>query len=313
MGRRKFQLGRTPKGCRIQPEGRRPVGRPLKKRRSFGDTIPSTSEPSVDLPAPLEHCEDNESHFTSSSEPMTWFQVLLSGIQLPSDRWVIQDNNNDRIAICKLSDHLSEATQSLMVTHCLIVKSDLCWTLTVHGLQISTDKCSVLSLSPTRVCTSSLQALISLLDSCVVCLGHPDEHFIQMAESKKGVLMSHDRKHVIARVYDFASLEMGNELFLKTVRVSTCEMLVISGKCGACVQYRDSLRKMHHRWTANQDKSPSHRLSTSSRANIRWLSTPEKAQRYSQLRNRLDACCKEVDRWVCARPYRLQLQGVAIM
>ena len=135
MGRRKFRLGRTPKGCRIQPEGRRPVGRPLKKRRSFGDTIPSTSEPSVDLPAPLEHCEDNEGHFTSSSEPMTWFQVLLSGIQLPSDRWVIQDNNNDRIAICKLSDHLSEATQSLMVTHCLIVKSvdfDCSWSADKH-------------------------------------------------------------------------------------------------------------------------------------------------------------------------------------
>ena len=34
-----------------------------------------------------------------------------------------------------------------------------------------------------------------------------------MAESKKGVLLSHDRKHVTSRVDDFASIEMGNELF----------------------------------------------------------------------------------------------------
>ena len=58
-----------------------------------------------------------------------------------------------------------------------------------------------------------------------------------MAESKKGVLLSHDRKHVTSRVDDFASIEMGNELFLKTVRVSTCEILVSSGKCRVCVQY----------------------------------------------------------------------------
>ena len=87
----------------------------------------------MELPAPLEHCEDNEGPFTSSSEPMTWFQVLLSGIKLPISQWVIQDNNNDRIAICKLSDHLSEATQCLRVTHCLIVECDLCWTLTGHA------------------------------------------------------------------------------------------------------------------------------------------------------------------------------------
>ena len=40
--------------------------------------------------------------------------------------------------------------------------------------------------------------------------------------------------------------------------------------------------------------SPSHRQSTRSKINVRWLNTPERTERYSQLRTRLDTKLKQV-------------------
>ena len=77
----------------------------------------------------------------------------------------------------------------------------------------------------------SLQSLVSLLDKCSVCPGHPDAHFILMAESKKGKLMSKDRRNVVARVDDFTPVTLNGEQYAKTIRVSTCELLVCGSKC----------------------------------------------------------------------------------
>ena len=82
----------------------------------------------------------------------------------------------------------------------------------------------------------------------------------------------------------------------KTVRVSACEMLITGTKCSSCVAYRDSLRSMYHRWTKQKSLSSTKRQSTRSRTNLRWLTTPEKTKRYSQLRSRLDTKSKEVKR-----------------
>ena len=69
--------------------------------------------------------------------------------------------------------------------------------------------------------------------------------------------------------------------------------LIAGHKCPSCVSYRDSLRRIYHRWL--KQKSPSQQ-SSKSKVNIRWLNTPEKSSRYSQLRTRLDAKSKEVKR-----------------
>jgi hypothetical protein len=116
-----------------------------------------------------------------------------------------------------------------------------------------------------------------------------------MTEARKGVLMSKDRKSVTATVDDFSPVFEKGVWYEKTVRVSTCEMLVTGVKCSMCISYRNSIRSIYHRWM-KQRRSPSHRQSTKSRTNIRWLTTPEKLNRYSRLRSRLDVKHKEVKR-----------------
>ena len=95
-------------------------------------------------------------------------------------------------------------------------------------------------------------------------------------------------------MHNFLPVFVNGEEHAKTVRVSTCEMLINGNRCSFCVAYRDSLRSRFHHWLS---LSPSKRQSTRSRTNLRWLNTPEKAKHCSQLRSRLDAKSKEV-KWL---------------
>ena len=76
---------------------------------------------------------------------------------------------------------------------------------------MNTQKCSVLSSVPKKLSGGSLQSLISLLDKCSVCPGHPDAQFILMAKSKKGKLMSRDRQTVVTKVDDFSPVVLNGE------------------------------------------------------------------------------------------------------
>ena len=105
----------------------------------------------------------------------------------------------------------------------------------MHGSQVDTQRCSALSSVPMKMCSKSLQSLVSLLDKCIICPGHPDAQFIRMAESKKRKLMSRDRKNVVGRVDDFSPVTLNGEQYAKTIRVSTCELLVCGSKCASCV------------------------------------------------------------------------------
>ena len=145
---------------------------------------------------------------------------------------------------------------------------------------------------PTTLCANSLQSLILLLDQWSVCPGHPDAQFIRMVEAKKGKLMSKDGKSIVARIDDFSTVYLNGDEYSKTVRASTCEMLVNGSKCPSCVSYQESLRRIYNRWL--KKKSPSQQ--SRSKTNIHWLNTPEKSNRYSHLRTRLDAKSKDVKR-----------------
>ena len=189
---------------------------------------------------------------------------VLGDINLPSSQWIVQGQDRDYIAVCKVSDQPCLSTQSIVVTHCIIIKDDMSWSLSVHGSNVNVQKCGVLSNMPRKMCSSSLQQLVSLLDICTVCPGHPDQKFIQMVESKKGRLMAKNGLDVVTRVDGFSPVTLNGERYNKTIRISTFEMLVHGGKCVSCVSYRDSLRPIYHRWKKQKSLSPSHRQSTES-------------------------------------------------
>lgn len=217
----------------------------------------------------------------------TLLQSVVSKVRLPNASWINQSSAVDHVAICKVSNQPCTSRQTLVITFCIIIRNDLSWSLSVHGHQINLEQqvYGFLSNIPAVFNEESLQELLLLLDRCSVCPGNPDDQYILMVESKKGKLMSRDRKTVIASVDDF---------FEKTVRVSTCEVLVTANKCKSCVAYRNTLRSMYHRWSKKNCVSPSHRQSADSRVNLRYLTTPEKAVRYRKLRSKLDTKSRQV-------------------
>ena len=71
-----------------------------------------------------------------------------------------------------------------------------------------------------------------------------------------------------------------------TLVLFNCEVIINTAKCRHCINYRNTLRKAYHRWIARKQESPERHISTTSRANIRYLSTPERKKRFNTLKAR---------------------------
>ena len=139
--------------------------------------------------------------------PVSGLQSLITNLVLPTKHWIIKNEVTPGAAIYKLSDNSS----SLVVTHCVRIKDDLTWTLSVHGVDVCAQKCGLLLSIPKYLCQHSLVEFLNLLDRLKVCPGHPDERFVEMVEAKKGRLMSKSGKHSNATVDSFSPVFVSGE------------------------------------------------------------------------------------------------------
>ena len=281
MGR-KMLLGKIPKNfeCKRQAAKKRSRGRPKKH-----------SSPPIQ-PIPVEQ---------------TSLNVATLHKAIPSDsQWVDRSFLPDKIILCKLR---VTDDDSPLITHFIVVHSDLSWKVTIHNQQVPST-CSKLSRIPSKLIVESFKSLILLVDTCSVCPGHPDKHFVNLLESKKGKLLSKDGSKVAS--IDAIGVTLNGEAYSKTVRHSKCELLVGNGKCSACVTYRDSLRKIYHRWLTQKSLSSSRQESTSSRINFTHLNTPKKRRRYSNLRLRLENKEKQLERTRDKIDHLMKVSGVIV-
>ena len=104
---------------------------------------PSTTHP----PSPTRSCSPDE----------VCFETLTNGLVLPSQQWVIQTQNADRVGICKIS---CSSQDVMVVTHSLVVTHDLSWTLTVHGKEVDPQMCSALSGTPKTLNSYAADTLV---------------------------------------------------------------------------------------------------------------------------------------------------------
>ena len=119
-----------------------------------------------------------------------------------------------------------------MITHSVRIAGNLTSNLSVHDFQLDSLKCRLLFDIPETLDRTSLEELVKLIDKCNVCLGNPDTGYIEMVESKKGHLMSKDKKDITSAIDKFSPVCYGDKQYAKTVRVSSC---------ASCVSYRNSL------------------------------------------------------------------------
>ncbi len=204
-----------------------------------------------------------------------------------------------------------------LVTLSLTFLNDGLWTLHVFKKEVDPTKCDAIKHFPPRLSTIQVSELISALHKLVLCAGHPDDHFVSMIKAKKGKLLSVkgdvtcylDKNQVgrntckqfeplivtllllddVAPVWNTGLIffhviqtKSSGKKYLQTVRTINCNTFAI-GRCGSCVKYRANLRSIYKQWS----KSPT--PSVSSQCNERYLNTPEKKEKSSKLRSKLNA------------------------
>ncbi len=208
---------------------------------------------------------------------------LKSSVVLPSAEWSARESE-DNLHFLKIKEQ-PNPNQPVIVTHCLAVKKDFTWQVSVHGHTISSD-CSPLSAIPKHLTKKSTQELLTTLDTASVCAGHPDKHLLEFVKAKKGNVLSKSGK-VMATIDANAPIFLNGERYLETVRPLSCTVLVHGVKCSSCTAYRDTLRAMYHQW---HKKGNASRCGLSnSHTNTRYLNSPEKIQRLSEWKARAKA------------------------
>ena len=100
-------------------------------------------------------------------------------------QWVDQSTSaNDILVACKLQ-HTDG--QSVAVTRSVTVNGDLIWCIHVHSQALDPTKRNALKIFPVTITTkAALNQLLTLVDTLNICAGHPDLHFLDLANSHKG-------------------------------------------------------------------------------------------------------------------------------
>ena len=146
---------------------------------------------------------------------------LHKSIKLPGQSWSDQSPSPvTSIKLCKISSEASSSEQPLIVTHCLSVSSNLQWSVSVHDHEVKQSNCPALASVSKELTPQSLECLLTLVDSLNICIGQPDDHFVEMVSSKNNILKSQDGS-VMAIVDDYRG-----EVLTKTVRTTRCELLL---------------------------------------------------------------------------------------
>ena len=142
-----------------------------------------------------------------------------------------------------LGEHSIPSGKEGVVIQTLTIKP---WSLLVHGVEVMQLRCPAISKLPSHISSpENINGIVTLLDSLVLCSGHPDSHLVEMVTSRK-----HFEARTAAFVDSQSDYNIGSETYSTSVRTKSCSMLVStqSRKCSTCVRYRSTLRTMYNRW-----------------------------------------------------------------
>ena len=195
-----------------------------------------------------------EGNQCSSRPELSGIRVALE-VKLPNPMWHRHVHQSSNVHLSKIiSAHLSTScSQPPLITRCVKVRDNRSWVVFIHNHRLDAQNCGALSTIPQRVDSTTLLRLLNLVDSLPVCPGHPDVHFLEMAAAHKGHFWS-TTNELTAFTDSYAPVSLNGKCYPQTVRTTTCELLVHSGKCKPCKAYRGPLRAMYIRWSARKGK-----------------------------------------------------------
>lgn len=176
------------------------------------------------------------------------------------------------------------------ISHCVIVRKNLSWKVLVHGHEVDPQTAGLSGIPDRIKDVHTIEQLLSKIDHLNVCSGHPDKHFIEMVEKRKGVLMS-TSGNVAAYIDKAAPVELNGQVYNVTLHTVKCTLLTPTSKCPCCVAYCDTARSMYHRWTKPGRDRPLH---STSHVNEKWMKIPENKQKMEDLKKRVRSAEKTI-------------------
>lgn len=163
----------------------------------------------------------------------------------------VDTNTVPQIRLCKIASNAqaSLSTQPLVISHSLIVNPDLSWKLFVQGHNVEKTN-QQLAIIPDHLDSTSLQLLISTLDSTKICPGHPDPVYVEMARNRKGVFKGQNGQIRATLEISHPVVDSNGKVFPATIRMVECELLIASSSttCCSCRAYRKTLRAFYSRF-----------------------------------------------------------------
>lgn len=157
--------------------------------------------------------------------------------------------------------------------------------------------------------SSSLGSLLKIVDESNICSGNFENHLVSMVEMRKGVIKTANGD---LSAYLDESLPVCNNgsVSTKTVRSSCCELITNQSKCTHCVTYRKNLRALYARCQKESSPTKRKRSEADSHTNYRYLRTPEKKARITNLHNKTKSLCRQVDQLKKKIEHLTELNGV---
>ena len=233
-------------------------------------------------------------------DPAESFSSFYSSLPSLSSEWSDQTVTPlEKIQLCKISSNACSSNQPLVVSLSLTINEDFTWKLFVLGQQLEKQMNTLLCDIPYHLDVVSFSNLYSVLDSANICTGNSQSHFVDMANSRKGMFLSASKQPI-------ARLETEP---LPTIRTVGCDLLISSTKCCKCMDYESTLRALHSRWVKNKKCS----LSEPSKfTNNRYLKTPEKMTKLKVLQEKASLGDKEIKKLWKTIQHSTEQNGVEV-
>ena len=208
------------------------------------------------------------------------------------------------------------------VNFSLHVESSLSWQVFYRSVEVSKDKCPLLSPVPHLLsCVSAAKHLFNTLLLSKACIGNSDERFLSLINTKGGIIHDHTGKlskvnSNLNKVFctcvgkSVAATVESHLLSTPTIRHAKCELLcnTSSERCAGCTSYRDTLRAT----ASKRAKATTTHSHPSSSANYRFLSKDELTDRLRATHNLQRNTFKKLERLKAKVVESIETSGVDV-
>ncbi|XP_077865085.1 uncharacterized protein LOC144350905 [Saccoglossus kowalevskii] len=188
------------------------------------------------------------------------------------------------------------------VSRCVMVAGNLTWRVLIHGRDVTSGHDIFEHVPQTITALSVITQLITLVNTCNICMGNTDQAFIDLVQSRGGEIVKSvsfaGEKEVSAYIEeDYNAKAEDGTIYNSTIRSVDCILITDRKRCCKCSSYRSNLRSLSSR-RKSQGKEQNMCTDTNSKANFRYLDKTQLHARATNLQRERSNVKKSLDRIV---------------